>query len=44
MSAFVPARVYPYHYGDSDIDAFAASSARAAPRPRWCADDWYAGS
>lgn len=41
VAAFAPATVYPYHYNDSDIDAFAAMVGEQAPDTQVVRGDWY---
>jgi L-ascorbate metabolism protein UlaG (beta-lactamase superfamily) len=42
VAAFVPGRVYPYHYGDSDLDEFARLVAESGAATEVVRRDWYA--
>jgi L-ascorbate metabolism protein UlaG (beta-lactamase superfamily) len=44
VAAFAPGMVYPYHYGESDLDAFAALVAESGVATEIVRHDWYPGS
>ena len=44
VAAFAPGGVYPYHYGESDIDAFARLVAETGAATEVVRRDWYAGN
>ena len=44
VGAFAPGRVYPYHYGESDIDAFVRLVGESGAATEVVRHDWYAGS
>lgn len=41
VAAFAPAVVYPYHYGESDVDVFTRLLAEAGAPTRVARADWY---
>jgi L-ascorbate metabolism protein UlaG (beta-lactamase superfamily) len=44
VAAFAPARVYPYHYGESDIQAFARLVGESGAETEVVLRDWYPAS
>lgn len=44
VAAFRPGVVYPYHYRDSDVEAFARMVAEQAPDTRVVLGNWYPGA
>jgi hypothetical protein len=43
VAAFVPALVYPYHYGESDVAEFARLLGEAGAATEVVQRDWYPG-
>jgi L-ascorbate metabolism protein UlaG (beta-lactamase superfamily) len=43
VAAFAPGRVYPYHYGESDVEAFARLVAESGAGTEVLLRDWYPG-
>jgi L-ascorbate metabolism protein UlaG (beta-lactamase superfamily) len=41
VAAFAPLRVYPYHYGESDVEAFARLVGESGAGTEVLLRDWY---